>query len=795
MAYSPTEQWEDLDTNLSADLHPVIKEFCQARGIPDDFALLNLQYLEGAACIEKALCVNNVEFSVSQPDALARAINKRFGYLEDGAIWFRSLDISTLGTENEKDSDWSQCRPVNPSTYGDGKKRKYESPAGRASAATICRMPGQVDYWANVLTNALPVVIVEGAGKAAAVMLSGTAAIALPGIWNAGQGAERRNLIPEVATFVDAGCPIYIGFDNDLSAKTRRTVALATDALASLIEEDGGEVHIIEWERLEGGKGAPDDLLAARGKGAVQICIDDRKTYASWKRVDRGRAAADNERDLYWGLESGLVTRKNRQGEEVTEASPISGGAFLRHLLAYYGPALRYNKRTNRVELHGQPVEKAELAYLRLQQIGWKPNKMEIDDAIMAAACHHTYDPVVEDLERVRQLEPLPIDNLSAIWFGVDTPLANAYIRKMLIAMVARAYNPGCKVDTVLILKGEQGQQKSKFWKALTNGYFADDVGDLSDKDQLMKAHRSWVMEWAEIDSKTSSYHAGKLKNQISIGADLIRLPYAKDTNLCPRAFVICGSTNEQHVLHDGTGDRRYWVIGLPITWKIPILDPDTRDRILAGAIQAYETGEQWWLTDEEEELRKEQNADYRASTSWEEEVEAVLYGRERPLTSITWLIETVTGKSKEHQDPKMDKEFRRIITNLGWRQDRNPSQIDGKRVRAWRLEFPPMGVKPVEPESTAVEPVASAPQAVAPLPEPKPVAPTLPTAVSLGNYNGKTRVRYVPKAAHLGIFMGRMGWVAGHTLPESGSCMVKWDEGHPSSVPAAELRQVNEIL
>jgi len=119
------EQWEDLDSNLPTDIHPVIREFCQARGIPDDFALLNLQYFEGAACVEKALCVNNVEFSVSQPDALARAINKRFGYLEDGAIWFRSLDISTLGTENEKDSDWSQCRPVNPITYGDGKKRKY----------------------------------------------------------------------------------------------------------------------------------------------------------------------------------------------------------------------------------------------------------------------------------------------------------------------------------------------------------------------------------------------------------------------------------------------------------------------------------------------------------------------------------------------------------------------------------------------------------------------------------------------------------------------------------------------
>lgn len=43
-----------------------------------------------------------------------------------------------------------------------------------------------------------------------------------------------------------------------------------------------------------------------------------------------------------------------------------------------------------------------------------------------------------------------------------DTPFVRAVGRKTLIAAVARAFKPGCKVDTVLVLEGPQGNVSSR---------------------------------------------------------------------------------------------------------------------------------------------------------------------------------------------------------------------------------------------------------------------------------------------------------------------------------------------
>jgi len=53
------------------------------------------------------------------------------------------------------------------------------------------------------------------------------------------------------------------------------------------------------------------------------------------------------------------------------------------------------------------------------------------------------------------------------VLLGVDDPLSATLFRKTLISAVARAMQPGCKVDTILVLKGVQGTGKSTLWKAL----------------------------------------------------------------------------------------------------------------------------------------------------------------------------------------------------------------------------------------------------------------------------------------------------------------------------------------
>jgi putative DNA primase/helicase len=62
-----------------------------------------------------------------------------------------------------------------------------------------------------------------------------------------------------------------------------------------------------------------------------------------------------------------------------------------------------------------------------------------------------------------KRLDTLLIDYLRAD----DTSMVRTYTRKWAISAVARAYDWGCKVDTMLILKGLQGAGKSTFFKPL----------------------------------------------------------------------------------------------------------------------------------------------------------------------------------------------------------------------------------------------------------------------------------------------------------------------------------------
>jgi predicted P-loop ATPase len=81
-----------------------------------------------------------------------------------------------------------------------------------------------------------------------------------------------------------------------------------------------------------------------------------------------------------------------------------------------------------------------------------------------------------------------------------DSEYVRAISRKFLISAIARIYSPGCKVDTVLILEGEQGEQKSAFLKVLFGkDFFTDSLENIGSKDSVLQIQGSWCVEIAEL--------------------------------------------------------------------------------------------------------------------------------------------------------------------------------------------------------------------------------------------------------------------------------------------------------
>jgi len=176
--------------------------------------------------------------------------------------------------------------------------RKYEHPDGPPSRSFWLRVPAVVaqlvadryrlslppvvaadgdgsagafwQWWAQ--TPALPLLLTEGAKKAAALLSVGVPAVALPGIWNGcprtgpkdpttGRRTGPAALLPDLAGVPLAGRPCWILFDHSDSERGRLDVAAASRRLGRLLERAGAGPVLLGV--CPGPHKGADDALAA----------------------------------------------------------------------------------------------------------------------------------------------------------------------------------------------------------------------------------------------------------------------------------------------------------------------------------------------------------------------------------------------------------------------------------------------------------------------------------------------------------------------------------------------------
>jgi predicted P-loop ATPase len=311
-----------------------------------------------------------------------------------------------------------------------------------------------------------------------------------------------------------------------------------------------------------------------------------------------------------------------------TNLNPEAGEllAMLRHQAGE--DRIRYNRFSQQIEMDGAVIEGVERFYLSLAEQGYKVSKELAVDCLIQVAHEHPYDPVALYLEHVAAtVKPAYIDGLATAYLRTEdaalnqTTIYDHMIRCTLIGAVRRAFEPGCKHDTACVLMGDQGARKSSFWEALGGAFFSDALGDISSKDDLMVLHRSWIMEWAELDHIMGRKHAGQVKAFLSQSTDLFRVPYGKATEAFPRRGIIVGSTNRSTgFLIDDTGNRRFWVIPTTCTEANPIDTPTLmaeRDGIWSAAVHAYRSGDRNYLPAELATIVSEENEAYQVENPW----------------------------------------------------------------------------------------------------------------------------------------------------------------------------------
>jgi hypothetical protein len=315
------------------------------------------------------------------------------------------------------------------------------------------------------------------------------------------------------------------------------------------------------------------------------------------------------------------------EAPELKEISVEQTPGFIEKFLE---PRLRYNLLTQDVEWDGESLRRHENETLNVEnrllvvcekeyRVKFKKEKQYKIHLLDAISRNH-YHPVEKYLNSLGSITPVKIDNLAERYLGNKDELANILLKKILIAAVARVLDPGCDVHSVLILYSpQQGIGKSSFLRTLAKNpaWFNDTVPEIKiNGDFYSKLHQHWITEIGEIDTKFHRKKEEEIKDFITSSRDVFRPAYGTKQLKCPRRFILTGTTNNGSFLTDQTGSRRYWIV--PVNGKIdlPALEKEV-DGIWAAAVDAYNNGEQWWLTEEEAKMLEQSNASYTYEHPW----------------------------------------------------------------------------------------------------------------------------------------------------------------------------------
>lgn len=265
-----------------------------------------------------------------------------------------------------------------------------------------------------------------------------------------------------------------------------------------------------------------------------------------------------------------------------------------------------------------------------------------------------------------------------------DTVFVRAVSAKMLIAAVARAFVPGVKVDTCLVLEGAQGVKKSSLIAALVpeRAWFAEDLaGSLSNKDALQGLSGKWLVELSEL-AATRKSTVEEVKSFLTRRVDSYRAPYGRRVADHPRQCVFFGSVNpaaDGSWLHDPTGGRRFWPVHVARADVAKV--EQMRDQLWAEAVHAYHHGQQHWLTDDEEALATQEQKARLQENAWESALDKYIASPQfTAVIAVADVFEFSQGRKPTSRDSGELRHIADALKARGWSQ----LPTGPKRVNRW---------------------------------------------------------------------------------------------------------------
>lgn len=291
-------------------------------------------------------------------------------------------------------------------------------------------------------------------------------------------------------------------------------------------------------------------------------------------------------------------------------------------------------------------------------EVSFKPEGVAA--GFVAAADLNSYHPIRDWLDALAWDGVPRCDDWLTDYMGApNTELVRAFAARWLISAVARVFDPGCKVDTVLVLEGDQGLLKSTALRALTTGeparlgphssWFSDEKIDFESKDGKMLLGGVWIIEFAELGSIAKA-EIETIKAFVTRQEDNFRFPWARLPVRRPRQCVYAATTNSRNYLKDPTGNRRYWpfecsAIDIPGLLRM-------RAQLWAEAVHRYRAKELWYLHEPHLKAAHAAAVEERRETHpWEEPIARWVENKSRVTSAQVFNLLNIDLPKRTRQD------------------------------------------------------------------------------------------------------------------------------------------------
>lgn len=310
----------------------------------------------------------------------------------------------------------------------------------------------------------------------------------------------------------------------------------------------------------------------------------------------------------------------------------------------------------------------------------------DIEAVITTIAKNNHFHPMQEKIKSIEWDGAKRAESWLVRYCGAqDSEYTRAVSKKWMISAVARLFSPGCKVDNVLVLEGEQGTKKSSLLRLLCYDNFLDGGLDIRTKDGSMALFGKWIVEFSELEG-LNGRTSDQVKAYLTKQDDKIRLPYGKSEQYFKRTCVFVGTTNKDQYLEDPTGNRRFWPVRINKA-DLARLEKD-RDQIWAEAYQEYRNGVKWWVDEESDEAKifRLEQGDRVMHSDIEEKILEFLEDRliddGRVLVKLHDIWTDCLGGRLSQIDRKKEHEIAECLRRMGMKKGKTSHK--GVRFSGW---------------------------------------------------------------------------------------------------------------